>query len=239
MNQTIRLGLYVLAILSLVSRIAMATPAIDISGVRLGMSGADARSAIARANSDFQVAALKSGTGNINGYEGVIRGRYGVPSERLFALLDGVGAVWYIGREQTYADSERPTVNATWAALTQKYGPPSARSETSGAEWDFDRSGTVVRRILGTDPLPCREINQRRGGIVQTLWIPEEVSNDCGQKLAVTVGNDFAAKLVTGLGIYAFDMRMFDAMQSKLEAERLENLRRQREQREKNLTPRL
>jgi len=157
---------FIAALLIAVSCLARADWSGEIAGVKLGMTAEQAKAAITKAVPKLQIEEKKTRDGALWGYVAMdasgADNKWG--ADYVVAALDD-GKVWYVGRRQVFPEGGRPTVNAFFDALEQKYDkfnvfPDSGREKSlqqirasgklpmdhySGA-WIYDRSGKADER---------------------------------------------------------------------------------------------
>lgn len=130
-----------------ISCLAINAYATDVVGIKLGSSSGDLKRGMAAADSELTFADVKLQDGQLIGLQGrkmVGAGWNSYAADQIVGLFDAQGRVWYVGRAQKFEKGSRPTLDATLAALRNKYGQPSFGSK-GAIEWQFDRSGNLFQ----------------------------------------------------------------------------------------------
>ena len=209
--------------------LAHAAPPFDIGGIRLVSSAAQARAAISAANPELAFTDLKQQDGKIVGFDGVQKDPKSFENpDHVLALFNDEGSTWFIGRRQNFKEGTRPTIEATWAALKEKYGEPSGvgnmdpRNPLNGgrtnAAWIFDRSDKLYKDPKNRDN-PCPMQMAMDFQELSGFSVPMRFNGQCGSRLNVEFLYDKNG-MVSELIINAFDSaREYDALKKRQDAE--------------------
>lgn len=226
----------VFAALSLAASSAWALPPTDISGVALGTSLDEAKSGIMSANNDFVLSPLTTSAGTEAGVVAATRERFGRDAggnslralDEFAALQDEAGKVWYVGRQQRFANGSRITPDTLLQTLTEKFGPPSSteRLMANVARWEFDRNG---KQFVGKNNGPCKDITLAPYNLPNvTFSAPNNFSPTCGV-LITAIFNEEADGMIPSFILSLTDNKaMYDqlnAREEKAEAERAQKLK--------------
>ena len=172
--------------------------AMDISGVQLGDSLANAKSAIANANSKFSMSPLKLTNGKEAGVIAVTAERIpgrgitdaGGPSDEFVALQDESGKVWFLARSQRLVQGSRIKIDVLIASLKEKFGEPSGEIPILsglGRKWEFDRNGKQYVGPAGKGPCATISLSDSIPGT--TISAPHSFSPNCGKLITATTGS--------------------------------------------------
>jgi hypothetical protein len=129
------------------SCLATSAYAVDVVGIKLGSSASDLKRAMTAADAEMAFADVKLQDGQLIGLQGrkmVGSGWSTYAADQMVGLFDAQGRIWYVGRAQKYEKGSRPTLDATVAALRNKYGQPSFGSRNL-FEWQYDTNGALFQ----------------------------------------------------------------------------------------------
>ncbi len=151
-----------------------AGPNLDVAGFKIGMNEDDAIPALKPHNARFYI---NQPTSTIEGISEPIKpsvtaiatGTAALDGENMslvFTLPPGKKVLWGIQRAVSYAPDHRLSLDATLAALRQKYGPESvppspASPGVANLAWVFDAKGNLLPRDQAMGPyMRCTSILQ-------------------------------------------------------------------------------
>lgn len=158
----------------------------DIAGVKVGMSLAATKDAIAKVNPKYVISEIKGTKGNVIALQAIVGFDYNNTDDEFLAVLKDDGTTWFIGRWQ--APAEPILLETLNDALEKKYGAPSRRDSASFRSWFFDRQGKQVSyencgRQSAAD-------NYAIGGLNTRLYPPKTFSSVCGGVIAAAMTID-------------------------------------------------
>lgn len=218
----------------------------DIAGVTLGTSLADAKEAIAKANSDLKPSPLMLRNGNEGGVTAVSAdlipeagvGSVKRPSDEFAVLQTDSGKVWFIARVQRLEQGARIKTETLEASLTEKFGKPSSPGLGYGFVWQFDREG---KQYFGPDTAgPCESM--MRGGSNLpgvTVGAPESFSPTCGKLIAVSTTQQ-PGGMVPYYTVSLIDAKtMFDELAARDAQAETERAKKLSDEQSKDVKPKL
>jgi hypothetical protein len=130
-----------------------AGPTLDVAGIKIGMSEDDAIAALKAHNPRLlltQPAHQIEGISEpvrpiVSGKVALTGDLVGESVDLLFTMPPGQSVLWGIRRTVNYPAPQRPTTDATFAALRGKYGPENVPAGISGnPAWVFDANGNLM-----------------------------------------------------------------------------------------------
>jgi hypothetical protein len=183
------MNLPTLTLLSAVAAIASATalhatvPDLAVAGFKIGMSEDDALAALKSHNARFVInepaldiqgfseslkpiaTAQALANGDLNG-ENI---------SLLFTMPPGPTVLWGVQRAMNYVPAHRPALDASLAALRQKYGPesipPLVGTGVANLAWIFDADGNLLSRAAGWGLyMRCTSLLQGHFGMPQQIF---------------------------------------------------------------------
>lgn len=169
----------------------------DVAGVAIGTSLAEAKEAIAKANADYEITPLMLTNGKEAGVTAKTadnlpgNGRHysAGPSDEFAVLQNDAGKVWFVARVQRFDQGGRMKLDTLKAALTEKFGQPSAKTiiGTLGFTWQYDRNG---KQWTGGGVAPCGDNGTSSPIPGFSVPAPRSFNPKCGKIVSVHAATD-------------------------------------------------
>lgn len=213
--------------------------ATDIAGIAVGTTLSSARSLLTKINPAYKTEEIQFSDGKTKGLKAVAE-KDGKSIDQLIIVANNANIIWFVGRQQDYAQGQRIPLVELEKALIQKYGTPS---DTIGSfRWQYDRDGNIYAKnsnnLFGPCPIKPRAI--LTGAFQTNIYIPDSFSSGCGKLITAELRE--SEKMVTQLITTVADMkRVFDELKAEEDAVK-QAQQRQREQlyqQEKDNKPKL
>lgn len=189
-------------------------PDVDVAGVRLGGSLAEAKAAMQRANSAliFEPVNERTDRGSVF-WSGVVAATQ--EEDDIFVVFaDHDDKVWYVWRHKTYQNGPRFQLSEFFESALKKYGPASEEHPKAGwLRWEYDASGRQVKITTGMMP-PCLHselapwVQWRsqiwKGGLV--LTVDGDLPPTCGRQILMQstdvsdgLSDGYTVKIIDGI----------------------------------------
>lgn len=206
--------------------------ATDISGLAVGMSLSDARSLLIKINPDYKTEDLRFSDGKTKGLKAIAQ-KDGKPVDQLVIMANNTDAIWFIGRQQNYAEGQRIPGAELRNALIQKYGEPSydAGPGLYRFSWDRDRENRLYskKNSKRSSPCPVRPMMNYFSGT--QIAIPESFSAECGIVINASASVDMGSQMVSQLVTHVTNVKpRFDELQAQQQAAQQEQQRLQQKE---------
>lgn len=173
---------------------SLAAGPFDVSGVPLGISQADGKSAVQAVNAKYALNEIKTRDGMSVGWQGTApkaQRSHGIYSDGDYFLVltdDASRTAWYVGRLQSFLKQDRLSYEKLLKALKEKYGQPTSLEGMNPLTWEFDRSG---KQYHGVSTSQCPR-SSRAGipGVPYAFQVPTAFSARCGMRIEAHIERD-------------------------------------------------
>ena len=215
---------------------AYAESKINIGGIHLGSSAAEAHAGATVMNKKFKFVDLKrQEDGKTIGFNGSEDGAF--PADSIKVIFTDTNTTWFIYRNQRYEEGSRPTRDAVFSALIEKYGEPTFSNTkdilNGNASWHFDRAGKIYHGPLGK--APCSGTDSRGGGTP-----PSSFTERCGVFVQASWNFMNKEKMVQQLEVTAHESSIiYDAIRKKQDASNAIQRKPLEQEQSKNIKPKL
>lgn len=212
-----RLSLIVTLMLCLISAVAGATPDFDVVGLKLGMSGADAKALIEQKYPDFQISEFMQGD-EVSGY---LAKKNSAQTDAILVMFNKDTGVWLAGRGQEYPKDGRSTVAAIRESVEKKYNLKAGKAGNR-IVWAYDHNGKLYSEA--DSKKICQATNMPQPSMMQAsptgLYIQNNFDALCGVSLKLYIGEDLSNReMATAYSVMLIDNKtMYDKLTSEAEA---------------------
>ena len=194
--------------------------ALDVSGISIGTQISSARGMLQKVNPEYQVEELRFTNGKIAGLKAVAKKNgASTPNDQFVIMSNDAGIVWFVGRQQNYAQGNRVAFDELEKALVGKYGNPTSTGiiMVSSKRWETYRDGRTHRDKHS--PGPCTSgFNAYEWNIVPgtQIGVLKNFAPNCGTLIISEAKVDSNDRMVTQLVTKVIDSkRMFDELNGK------------------------
>ena len=192
--------------------------ALDVSGISIGTQISSARDLLQKVNTEYQIEELRSTIGKVVGLKAAARKKGApTPNDQFVVMANDAGIVWFVGRQQDYAQGERVAVDELEKALTGKYGVPTRTGIHSNKRWERYRDGRTHRDKHSPGPCTSGSMAYDWNIVPGTqIGVLQRFSPNCGTLIISEAKVDSNDRMVTQLVTKVIDSkRMFDELNGK------------------------
>lgn len=218
--------------------------ALDVSGISIGTQISSARGMLQKVNPAYQVEELRFTNGKVAGLKAIAKqSGTPMPNDQFVVMANDAGLIWFVGRQQNYAQGNRVPFDELEKALVGKYGEPTSTGiiMVSSKRWETYRDGRVHHDKHS--PGPCTSgFNAYDWNVVPgtQIGVLKNFAPNCGALIISEAKVDSNDRMVTQLVTKVIDSkRMFDELNGKEQAAQQEKQKQLQQEKAAGNKPKL